>query len=186
MGGGVHAPDNASKYGSIPNQQSINQNRFGRKNHEKGGWGGVAQDIHVDARTAGGVAEDGDARGGEHDGTRFEQRRVHTAGLGSNALPCPAAEHVRHSCVDAAAVKKQGASDVGDEAGEVTQRAVRGAVAARWAVVAQGDRHCREGKRISHRQHGLTGSAGYDAKLEGGREHLGLDVTDAGGRWRWR
>ena len=98
---------------------------------------------------------------------------MHAAGLGSNALPCPAAEHVGNSCVDAAAVKKQGLNDVGYEAGEVAQGAVSGAVAARWAVVAQGNRHGREGKRISNRQHGLTGTTGDDAELEGGGEHLG-------------
>ena len=55
MGGCVHAPDNASKYGSMPDQQSINENRFGRKIHEKEGGRG-AKEIHVDARAAGGVA----------------------------------------------------------------------------------------------------------------------------------
>jgi hypothetical protein len=54
---------------------------------------------------------------------------MHGTSFDGNALPCPTACHVRGCSIDAAGVEEQSAHDVGQEAGEVAEGAVRGAAA---------------------------------------------------------
>ena len=156
---------------SIKNVKDIFTQQSKKAHEGSGGEGGGAQEIPAVARAAGAVAERRRARR-YGDGSCFEECRVDTAGHGRHAMPRPTPDHVGNSSIDTATVKQQGASDVGDEASEVAERAVRGTVATRWSVVAQSNCNGGKSQSVGNRKHGVAGATGEYAELESAREDL--------------